>query len=142
MKDRYIYPAIIERGDVKGFCVTFPDLPGCITEGDTIEEAFMMAKEALELHLFGIEEDNDPIPVPSTPDELSLPHNAILALVEAWMPLIRSKMANQSVKKNCTVPKWLASVADQAHVNYSQVLQDGLMQRLGITGPTQSTSQD
>lgn len=33
MKERYLFPAIFERGDVDGYTVTFPDLPGCITEG-------------------------------------------------------------------------------------------------------------
>lgn len=51
MKDRYLFQGIFEPGDVAGYTVTFPNLPGCITEGDTLEESFAMAKEALELHL-------------------------------------------------------------------------------------------
>lgn len=57
--DRCIFPAIFEPGEKKGYTVSFPDLPGCITEGDTMEEALHMAKEALELHLYGMEEDGD-----------------------------------------------------------------------------------
>lgn len=57
---------------------------------------------------------------------------AMVAVVEAWMPVIRSKMANQSVKKNLTVPKWLADAADRADINYSQVLQEALKSRLGV----------
>ena len=132
MKDRYLFPAIFEPGDVAGYTVTFPDLPGCITEGDTLEEAFAMAKEALELHMYGIEEDCDPIPVPSRLRAATIEPQAMVAVVEAWMPVIRSKMANQSIKKNLTVPKWLADAADRADINYSQVLQEALKSRLGV----------
>ena len=132
MKDRYLFPAIFEPGDVAGYTVTFPDLPGCITEGDTLEEAFAMAKEALELHLYGLEEDRDPIPVPSRLRPATIAPQAMVAVVEAWMPVIRSKMANQSIKKNLTVPKWLADAADRADINYSQVLQEALKARLGV----------
>ena len=132
MKDRYLFPAIFEPGDAGGYTVTFPDLPGCITEGDTMEEAFAMAKEALELHVYGMEEDHDPIPESAWLKPETVPPQALVAVVEAWMPVIRSKMTNQSVKKNLTVPKWLADAADQADINYSQVLQEALKSRLGV----------
>ena len=134
MKDRYLFPAIFEPGDTAGYTVTFPDLPGCITEGDTLEEAFAMAKEALELHVYGMEADHDSIPDPSRLTPATVPPQATVAVVEAWMPVIRSKMANKSVKKNLTVPKWLADAADRADINYSQVLQEALKSRLGVAG--------
>ena len=134
MKERYMFPAIFEPGEVHGYTVTFPDLPGCITEGDTLEDAFVMAKEALELHLYGMEADGEPVPLPSQPEPSRVPQGAMVALVEAWMPVIRSKIANQSVKKNLTVPKWLADAADRADINYSQVLQEALKVRLGVAG--------
>ena len=134
MKDRYLFPAIFEPGDAGGYTVTFPDLPGCITEGDTLEEAFAMAKEALELHVYGMEEDHEPIPEPSRLKPATVPPQAMVAVVEAWMPVIRSKMANQSVKKNLTIPKWLADAADRADIHYSQVLQEALKSRLGVSG--------
>ncbi len=43
MQNKYIYPAIFQPGEKDGYCVTFPDLSGCITEGDTLEEALYMA---------------------------------------------------------------------------------------------------
>jgi len=48
-----------ERG---GYTVTVPSLPGCITEGDTVEEAIAMAKEAIQLYIESLLEDNLPIP--------------------------------------------------------------------------------
>ena len=57
-KDCYVYPAIFTYED-DGISVEFPDLPGCLTCVDTTEEAIKMAKEALGLHLYGIEEENE-----------------------------------------------------------------------------------
>lgn len=131
--DRYIFPAIFEPGEKKGYTVSFPDLPGCITEGDTMEEALHMAKEALELHLYGMEEDEDEIPNPSQPEELKVPEKSFVSLVEVWMRVIRDKMENKAVKKTLTIPKWLNDVAEKNNVNFSQVLQSALKEYLGIS---------
>ena len=64
IKDKYIYPAIFDF-DEDGITVTFPDLPGCITCGDSQEEAFRNAKEVLELYMYGLEQDEEEIPEPS-----------------------------------------------------------------------------
>ena len=48
---KLFYPAIFHPAEEGGFWVTFPDLPECITEGDNIEKAYNMAKDALELAL-------------------------------------------------------------------------------------------
>ncbi|MEX2909211.1 type II toxin-antitoxin system HicB family antitoxin, partial [Clostridioides difficile] len=66
-KDIYVYPAILSY-DEDGISVEFPDLPGCYTCGDTTEEALKMSKEALGLHLYGMEEDDDIIPDATTID--------------------------------------------------------------------------
>jgi predicted RNase H-like HicB family nuclease len=50
--------------------VSFPDFPGCITAGSTLEEARAMAAEALALHVAGMRADGDPLPQPSTLDDL------------------------------------------------------------------------
>ena len=57
LKDDYIFPALFTY-DADGITVDFPDLPGAVTTGDTEEEALLIAKECLELHLYGMEEDN------------------------------------------------------------------------------------
>ena len=130
--DRYIFPAVFEPGEKKGYMVTFPDLPGCITEGETIEEALHMAKEALELHLYGLEEDGYPIPQPTPPEKLDIPQRSFISLIEVWMPAIRDEMRNKAIKKTLTIPKWLNDVAEKNNVNFSQVLQSALKEYLGI----------
>lgn len=130
--DKYIFPAIFEARSKNGYYITFPDLPGCITHGETVEDAFAMAKEALELHLYGMEEDSNSIPKPTVPNQIIVNNNSFVTLVEAWMPLIRNQIANKAVKKTLTIPKWLNDAAEEKKINFSQILQTALKERLGI----------
>ncbi|QIB26279.1 type II toxin-antitoxin system HicB family antitoxin [Caloranaerobacter azorensis] len=130
-KDRYIYPAIFDYAE-DGITVEFPDIPGCITCGATTEEALKNAKEALELNLYGIEEDGEKIPEPSEPKDIKLESNQTIVLVEVWMIPVRDYMRNKSVKKTLTIPKWLNDLAEENKVNFSQILQQGLKEYLGI----------
>lgn len=59
------YAVIIERGPLN-LSAYVPDLPGCITTGKTMEEVEHNIREAIELHLEGLQEDGEPIPEPST----------------------------------------------------------------------------
>ena len=60
-KNQYLFPAIFTQEE-KGISINFPDLPGCLPCADTMEEAVKNAKEALGLHLYGMEKDGDVIP--------------------------------------------------------------------------------
>ncbi|MCL6626019.1 MAG: type II toxin-antitoxin system HicB family antitoxin [Alicyclobacillus shizuokensis] len=131
MKDRYIYPAIFSF-DGGGISVEFPDLPGCLTCGDTQEEALRMAKDALALHLFGMEEDGDSIPEPSSIFELRPQGNQVVALIEVWMSPVREEMAHKAVNTTVTLPRWLKNAAKESGLNLSEVLQYAVKERLGI----------
>ncbi|WP_025678625.1 type II toxin-antitoxin system HicB family antitoxin [Paenibacillus massiliensis] len=130
--DKFIYPAIFEKGENKGYTVTFPDLPGAITEGDDMEEALRMARECLELHLFGMEEDQDKIPNPTDPTAVLAPKDSFVTMIEVRMGSIRDEMMNKSVTKNVTLPRWLEKEASREKLNFSQVLQQALKERLGV----------
>ena len=130
--DRYIFPAVFESGELSGYTVYFPDLPGCITEGDTIEDALHMAKEALELFIDSMEEDGEAIPTPSLPEKIILNPSSFVSIIEIWMPLVRDEMENKSVKKTLTIPKWLNDIAEKNSVNFSQILQSALKDYLGV----------
>jgi predicted RNase H-like HicB family nuclease len=105
--DKYIFPAIFEPGEIHGYCITFPDLPGIVTSGETIEESLSMAKKALELHLYGMEEDSEIIAEPTSPNKINIPKDGFVNLIEVWMPPVRDEMANRKVKKTLTIPQWL-----------------------------------
>ena len=100
-KDFYTFPAILSF-DEDGISVEFPDLPGCLTCGDSTEEAINRAKEALGLHLYGMEEDNDLIPEPTDIKDLFLETGQIPVLIDVVMPLHRKAIENQAVKKTLT----------------------------------------
>ena len=129
-KDRYIYPAIFDYSS-DGISVEFPDLPGCFTCGDTEEDAFKMAKEAMALHLYGLEQENEEIPEPSKVSEIQTENNQVIVFIEVWMPPFRHEMENKAVKKTLTIPKWLDDLAKEHNVNYSQILQEALKKHLG-----------
>ena len=131
MNDKYLFPAIFTIDD-DGVSVELPDLPGCLTCGSNQEEAFEMVKDALSLHLYGMEQDGDDIPAPSKLNQLKLDQNQYSVLVEVWMPVFRDQMANRAIKKTLTIPKWLNDVAEQKHVNFSHILQNALKDYLGI----------
>ena len=59
------YSIVIEPGEDGWFVVTVPGLPGCVTQGKTIEEATINAKEAIEAYLESLNKNNQPIPEPS-----------------------------------------------------------------------------
>lgn len=80
--EKDIYPAIFNY-DTDGIAIGFPDLPGCLTCGDDINEAVKNAKECLGLHLYGMRKDNDPIPEPTPVDKINCESNEEIRLIEA-----------------------------------------------------------
>jgi predicted RNase H-like HicB family nuclease len=83
------YIAYLHKDKNSDYGVSFPDFPGCITAGSSLEEARRMATEALSLHVAGMQEDGEPIPQPSTLDDLRTDpgmKDAVAFLVEAKEP--------------------------------------------------------
>lgn len=126
----YAYPAFFYY-DEDGISIEFPDLPGCLPCAQSTEDAFRNAKEALGVHLYGMERDGDPIPAPTPIRELHPEPGAVVTLVEVFMPSVRDRINNRVVKKTLTIPAWLNREAEAANVNFSQVLQDALRNYLG-----------
>ena len=131
MKDFYTFPAIFHVAD-DGISITFPDLPGCLPCADTMEEAFGNAKEALQLHLYGMEEDGEAIPEASPVASIHSGANETMAMIEAWMPPFRERMANKAVNKTVTIPRWLDTLAKRENVNFSHIFQQSLKDYLGV----------
>lgn len=130
MNKNYYYPAIFVQEDV-GFSVRFPDLPGCYTEGDSIEEAYKMATEAIGLYVQN-EEGNFVFPKASAPNEIELEKDEFLMLIEFDLMEYMKNTSNKAVKKTLTIPSWLNNLAEQNNVNFSNVLQNALMEYLNV----------
>jgi len=133
-KDIYIFPCVFIYKDT-GISIYFPDLNGCVSSGENERDAFINARDVLCLHLYGIEQDGDDIPEPSELRSLTINENCTAALIEVFMPPFRAKQANKYIKKTLTIPAWLNIEAEQAGVNFSQILQNGLKEYLHITTP-------
>lgn len=131
MKDIYIYSAIFDYAK-DGISVNFPDLPGCLTYGYDDEEAVRNAKEALSLYIYSMEEDNDSLPEPSPFSKIRVEENQIVVPIEVWMPYHRSQIKTATIKKTLTIPNWLDSLAKLNNINFSQVLQESLKEKLGV----------
>ena len=127
----YRYIAVFAYYD-SGISITFPDLPGCVSHGDSEEEAMSCAKEVLALHMWGIEQDGDPVPEPSGLRGLELHENEVAVLIEVFMPPFREKQNSRFVKKTLSIPYWLNAEAENRGVNFSKVLQRALIDQLGV----------
>jgi len=68
----YTYKILLHKEDEGGYSVMVPALPGCITQGDDVDEAIAMAKEAIELYLEELNDRGEPIPDDSNKLEYSL----------------------------------------------------------------------
>jgi len=135
MKDRYSYVAIFNYEE-DGIAIEFPDLPGCFpcADKDDTEGALKNAKEALGLHIWGMEQDGEELPVASAITDISLEKNQIPVLIDVFMPPIRERINSKFVKKTLSLPAWLAAKADEEGVNCSRLFQNALMEYLGTSG--------
>ncbi len=133
MKNEYSFFAVFEY-DPDGINISFPDLPGCFSCADAndTESGLKNAREALGLHLFGMEQDGETIPEPTHISRLSLEKNQAVALISVFMPSVRASVRTSFVKKTVSLPAWLAAAADERHVNCSKVFQDALVSYLQI----------
>ena len=125
MKNTY-YPAVFHPEDA-GYSVFIPDIPGCSTQGDTMDEAVEMAKDAIGLMLEGESE----YPRSSAPSALSLGREDFVVMIP-FNPAEYARKNNRSVKKTLSLPAWLNEAAEAAHLNFSGVLQDALKAKLDI----------
>ncbi len=130
MKKLY-YPAVFHPED-EGYWVDFPDLPGCFTQGDTFEETVFMCKDALGTWFTSVEGIEIEYPKPSNPSAIQLKEGEFVVVVE-YDSLYWAKRTNsKSVKKTLTIPGWLDEIAKKKKVNYSQTLQEALIQKLDL----------
>lgn len=129
---KYAYPAVFTPESGGGYSVYFPDVEGCYTQGDTMADAIFMAEDALELSLYEYEEDGKEIPKPSDTDKIEIKDGDIVSYVSADTLKYRKIFNNKAVKKTLSIPEWMNEAAVKENINFSQVLQDALKQRLNL----------
>ena len=129
-KNSYIYPAVFTFEEGQEIAVLFPDFD-VATSGVDEEDAFKSAKELLGLTLYSMEEDKEEIPQPAPISDLRLKKNQVSCLVDVFMPSIREAQNTKSVNRTVTLPAWLNAKSLELGVNFSQVLQEALLEKVG-----------
>ena len=124
----YIYPAIFYK-DENGYSVVFYDIE-LATMGDTLEEALIMAEEALTGRISLLLKDGETLPNPTAIEDIEKPKDAeFITLVKTDRKYLAQE---KSVRKNLTIPAWLNIQAEKAGVNFSKTLQDALCEKLNL----------
>ncbi len=126
---RYTFTAVLTPEDGKCY-VRVPDIPGCVTTGRNIEDAVAQITDALSGCLVVWEDQGLSIPPASA--QKDIPHNAadVLTLISVDTIAYRARTDTRAVRKNVSIPAWMAAMAEQKGINCSKVLQDALVQRL------------
>ncbi len=122
---KIFYPAVFHPEEV-GYSVSVPDLDGCFTQGDDMNEAVAMTQEAMGLML----EDYKVYPKPSNPKNVQTELGDFVVMIQFDQESYKKQF--KPVKKTLSIPAWLNDAAEEAHVNFSGVLQEALKAKLNI----------
>ena len=123
----YIYPAFFYKDEKCGYSVVFHDLE-LATCGSSLQEAFIMAEEALTGRIYLMLRDNETLPPPSNLDIVKKPKEAEFGtLIKTDKKYLTQ---DKCLRKNVTIPAWLAEAAENANLNFSQELQNALKAKL------------
>lgn len=122
----YIFPAVFDQNDNNSYTITFPDLPGCISEGKSLTNAIDMAQNALTQWLEYLLDEKETIPVPSNIKTIETEPNQFVNLVRTEL------RDNRAVRRTVSIPGWLDIKATDAGISLSKILQDALKERLKV----------
>ena len=132
------YPACFYKEKDGGYSVIFPDLNHLATCGETLDQAFVMAVDCLAGYLYGAVKDGELVPPPSAINVID-PAAEYDEYEETFVNIVTVDIAEyakthfeKAIKKTLTIPKWLNDRAEREHVNFSQLLQSALRQKLGV----------
>lgn len=126
------YPITITKG--KDYLVVYiPDFD-INTQGKDYQDAIFMARDAIGLMGIDYEDDGKTIPTPTDIKDIEKEKEEdIITLVDIDFNEYRRMNDQRVVKKNCTIPNWLAYKAEKEGINFSRVLQQALKKELNIT---------
>ena len=122
----YIYPAIIHEEE--SYWLEFPDLEGCQTSAESLEELLKLAQEALGLYIASRIENGEEVAPPSSLADIKSRNGQTTYIITDIDPYRRKTRA---VKKMVSLPEWLAEEAETNGISLSKTLQEALKSRLG-----------
>jgi antitoxin HicB len=127
---RRTYPIILSPQQDGAYLVTVPDLPTCVTSGSGIEDAFNMAQDALSACLLALEDESIPLPKATTIQDVKTQEDELVMLLPVDTLSYRMAKDTRAVRKNVSIPAWMAAMVERRNINCSQVLQDALRSML------------
>ena len=120
------YAAVFIKSE-NGYYVEFPDLAGCFSQGNSLEESICNAQEALAIYYI---EKNGELPSASSLQSIQQTYpDAIIQIIAIDTENFIVKPL-RSVKKTLTIPEWLNILSEKYHVNFSQILRTALINHL------------
>ena len=125
---KYVYPAVFTEEDNGMYSVNFKDLESCYTCGDDIDDAILNAQDVLSMVLCRYEKNGIAIPKPSDIANIEIDNKSFVSYVVGDTDTYRRMHNNKAIKKTLTIPEWMNEVAIAQNINFSQVLQDALME--------------
>lgn len=129
---KYVYPAIFTPEENGQYSVSFPDIEGCYSGGDSLAEAIEMAEDALALMLYHYEQEKRPAPSVSAAETIEIKDGSFVNYIACDTLVYQKRNNTRAVKKTLSIPEWLNEAATDAGVNFSQVLQEALIERLDL----------
>lgn len=133
-----VYPVIFTQTKTN-VLVEVPDLE-ILTEGRDVAEAVEMARDAIGITGISMQDHKEEIPHATNIEEIDVNAGAFssegksfVSLVDIDFDVYRRKVDMKTVRRNVTLPNWLNVAAEAAHINVSKLLQDALMEKLGVS---------
>ncbi len=128
--NRLFYPAVFHKEE-SGYWISFPDFPECFTEGDDMQQAYERAMDALGLAIVSRKEEKEEIPNPTEVTKLK-EEDGMVVIIGFDMIAYQKKHSSRAVKKTLSIPEWLNEEAMEMGINFSQVLQEALLNKLNM----------
>lgn len=128
MKKVFVYPAIFNKEE-DGYWSNFIDFDSVYSDGDTLEEVMANTSNALGFYL----EDLKEYPTPTTDiSKIKLNKNQFISFISVDMEVYKEKFSDKAVKKTLSLPAWINTLALEKKINFSEVLKEALIKKLGI----------
>ena len=122
----YVYPALFHSNEDGSFTITYPDLPGCISEGKSLGNAMYMAQSALTQGIEYLTDKKQSIPLASNLESIKTTQDEFVNLIRVEIK------ENRAVKRTVSIPKWMDDKVIETGLSLSRVLQDALKEKLNV----------
>lgn len=120
-----VYPVVVHKDEGSDYGISIPDVPGCVSAGASLAEAFEGIREAIYCHAEGMLLDGEALPAPTAAENVDLDGGQL-----AFLDIDIEKISGEMERVNVTLPKWLIAAIDQKASNRSRFLAESAAKAL------------